>query len=393
MKALVNGTLYPVSSGAIPRGTVLIEGGKIAQVGSSIPVPPGAEVIDVSGMCVLPGLIDAHTHMGLEEEGVGEAYSDLNEETDPITPHLRAMDGITPADRGIRDALESGITTAFVTPGSANVIGGLGVVVKTVGRTVDDMAVRDEATGEPLTGLKIALGENPKRTYGPKKTPATRMGIAGLLRETLIRGQNYMEKRKREEAGEEDLKMEVVARALFGAIPVRIHVHRADDILTALRIAEEFKLRAVLDHATEAHKLAEELAARGIPVVVGPTFSAREKVELKEVSFRTPGVLARAGVTVAIMSDHSASPNRYLNVYAGLSVREGMAEEDALRAITLNAASILGIADRVGSLEVGKEADLAVFSDHPFELRARNVMTFVRGELVYDGRQPPPARP
>jgi imidazolonepropionase-like amidohydrolase len=275
-----------------------------------------------------------------------------------------------------------------VTPGSANAICGQAVVIKTAGEVVDRMVRRQPA------GLKMALGENPKSVYKPRdKMPSTRMGTAALIREALVQTQSYLEKQARaeqdpeKEPPDEDLKLESIALALRGEIPVRVHAHRADDILTALRLGEEFGLDVVVEHCTEGHKVAAELAAAGVPALVGPTLSSRSKMELRELSFSTPGELARAGVTVALVSDHPFVPIQYLPLCGGLAMREGLDEETALRAVTLVPAEILGVDDRVGSLEPGKDADLVLYRGHPFhDVQARCLLTLVEGQVVHDAR-------
>ena len=386
MLAILNGTLYTISHGIVEGGTLLIDGdGRIEAVGTGISPPEGAEVIDAMGLNIFPGFVDAHTHLGVWEEGVGRAFWDGNEASDPVTPHVRALDAINPRDQGLADARGVGVTTVCVTPGSANAICGQAVVIKTAGEVVDRMVVRQPA------GLKMALGENPKSVYKPRdKMPSTRMGTAALIRETLVKTQNYLDKQAKaaedpdKDPPDEDLKLEAVALALRGEIPARIHAHRADDILTALRLGEEFGLQVVVEHCTEGHKVAGELAEAGVPALVGPTLGSRSKVELRELSFATPGELARAGVTVALISDHPFVPIQYLPLCGGLAIREGLDEETALRAITLTPAEILGIAGRVGSLEPGKDADLAIYRGHPFyDVQARCELTMVQGQVVY----------
>ena len=387
MIAIVNGTVHTVSQGILDPGAILIDDdGLIAAVGPDLELPDDADVIDAGGLHVFPGFVDAHTHLGIWEEGVGRAFLDGNEATDPITPHVRALDAINPRDQGLADARSAGVTTACVTPGSANAICGQVVIIKTAGEVVDRMVVRQPA------GLKMALGENPKSVYKPRdKMPSTRMGTAALIRETLIKAQNYLDKQAKaaedpdKDPPDEDLKLEAVALALRGEIQARIHAHRADDILTALRLGEEFGLRVAVEHCTEGHKVAGELAEAGIPALVGPTLGSRGKVELRELSFATAGQLARAGVTVALISDHPFVPIQYLPLCGGLAIREGLDEEIALRALTLTPAEILGIADRVGSLEPGKDADLAIYQGHPFfDVQARCRLTMVRGQVVYE---------
>lgn len=363
-------------------GSIWIEAGKIKALGERIEVPADVKVIEADGKWVLPGFIDAHTHVGIGEEIYQTEGDDLNEMTDPLTPELRAIDGINPEDEGFRDARLGGVTTVFSTPGSGNVIGGTGVVLKTVGNIVDRMIIREPA------GLKVAFGENPKTVYGEqKKMPMTRMGTAGLLRQALVDAQVYLEKledgkKDPEKKPERDLGLENIARVLKREIPLRAHAHRADDIMTAIRIAREFKVDLVIEHCTEGHKIAEELVEYGYPAAVGPAMVNRAKVELKEKSFKTPGILARAGVKVAIITDHSVTPIERLPLCAALAVKDGMDPEDALKAITINPAEILGVADRVGSLEVGKDADMVIWSDHPLTLQAQPEIVIINGQIV-----------
>jgi imidazolonepropionase-like amidohydrolase len=389
MLAIINGTLHTVAHGVIPGGTLLIDDeGRIAGIGSGVSIPEGTPILDAAGLEVFPGFVDAHTHLGIWEEGVGRAFWDGNEASDPVTPHVRALDAINPRDQGLADARQAGVTTVCVTPGSANAICGQAAVIKTAGEAVDRMVVRQPA------GLKMALGENPKGVYKSRdKMPSTRMGTVALIREALIEAQTYLEKQARAEADPdeelpgEDLKMESLALTLRRQVPVRIHAHRADDILSALRLAQEFDLDVAVEHCTEGHKVAAELAEAGIPALVGPSLSSRSKVELRELSFGTAGELARAGVTVALISDHPFVPIQYLPLCGGLAVREGLEPETALRALTLTPAEILGVADRVGSLELHKDADLALYRGHPFyDVQARCVVTVVEGRLVHDDR-------
>lgn len=379
LRAIINGKIYtpePV------EGIVLIDKGKILAVGKA-EVPEEAEIIDAGGKWVLPGFIDAHTHLGICEETYRIEGDDTNEMTDPVTPHARALDAVNPDDEGLRDAVAGGITCVFAAPGSGNVIGGTGLVMKTTGKVVDKMVLREPA------GLKIAFGENPKRVYGEdKKMPMTRMGTAALLRESFVKAQNYQQQLQKgledpDEMPERDLRYEILVMALNKEIPLRAHAHRADDIMTAVRIAKEFNLDLVIEHCTEGHKIAEELAEAGVPAVVGPSLSNRAKVELKDLTFKTPGVLAKAGVKIALMTDHPVIPVQYLPISAGLAVREGLSELDALRALTINPAEILGVADRVGSLTPGKDADVVIWSGSPLEFVSKPQVVFINGEVVF----------
>ncbi|MGI1658699.1 MAG: amidohydrolase [Desulfitobacterium sp.] len=366
-------------------GSILVEGTQIKAMGEELVAPEGATVIEAEGKLVLPGFIDAHCHVGLGEEIYQHEGDDLNEMTEPITPELRAIDGINPEDEGFRDARLGGVTTVFSTPGSGNVIGGTGVVLKTVGRVVDKMVVREPA------GLKVAFGENPKAVYGAeqKKMPMTRMATASLLRQALVDAQTYLEKLEQgiddpEKFPERDLGMESMIRVIKREIPLRAHAHRADDIMTAIRIAQEFNVDLIIEHCTEGHKIADVLAEYGYPAVIGPVLVNRAKVELKDKSFETPGILTRAGVKVAIITDHSVTPIEQLPLCAALVARAGMDEEEALKAITINPAEILGVDDRIGSLEVGKDADIVLWSEHPFVLKARPEIVIINGQVITD---------
>ncbi|HHY69358.1 MAG TPA: amidohydrolase [Bacillota bacterium] len=389
MLAIVNGKVLTITNGTLDEGVVLIEEGKIKAVGKDIPIPEGAEVIDAKGKMVTPGLIDSHSHLAVFGEPSVWANSDGNEVTDPITPHLRGIDALNPNDPAIKDVLTGGVTTVYTGPGSANLIGGTGFAMKLRGRTVDEMVI-------PGTeAMKMALGENPKRVYGQgqKRAPNTRMGNAAVLREALVKAQNYMNKmEKAQEKGkseenstppERDLKMEALGRVLRREIKARIHAHRADDIMTAIRIAEEFNLDYIIEHCTEGYKIADILGARKVRATVGPLLMSRSKMELLDVSLANPGILAKAGVTVAIQCD-STSGTRWLACHTGLAVREGMPEDLAMEAITIVPAQILGIDDRVGSLEVGKDADLVIWNGHPFNTLTVAEKVFIEGELVYE---------
>ncbi len=384
MLAIVNGKIYTMTGEIVDKGSLLIEDGKIKEVGQKVEIPKNADVIDASGKYVFPGFIDAHSHIGIFEEGVGDIGEEGNECTNPVTPQLRAIDAINPGDQAFKDAIMGGITCAFTGPGSANVIGGQSIIIKTYGKIIDKMVVKEPA------GLKIAFGENPKRVYGEqKKMPATRMATAALLREALVNAQNYKAKHQKslndpDKAVERDLKMEILCDVLDKKLPLRAHAHRADDIMTAVRIAKEFDVDMVIEHCTEGHLIADELAELGIPAVVGPSFSSRSKVELRNLSFTTPGILADKGVKVAIMTDHPVIPIQYLPVCAALAVREGMKEEDALAAITINAAEILGIAQRLGSLEKDKDADVVIWNGYPLDIKSKPHCVIVNGEIVYE---------
>ena len=367
--AFTGARLLVGDGGHYATGVLLVRDGRVAAIGENVTVPEDATVVDARGSVIAPGFIDAHTHLGVHEEGIGREGDDTNDMTDPLTPHLRAIDGINPVEGGLKMTASHGVSAAVILPGSGNVIGGLGTLVKTWGDRVDDMIVRDPC------GLKIAFGENPKRVYGDKnKMPSTRMGTAALLREAFVKARDYDRKMTTAEdpskAPDRDLRQESLVRVLRGEFPLLAHAHRADDIHTALRIADEFGVGIVLEHATEAHLIADLLAARGTPCVVGPTFGARGKIETQSKTFATLGILARAGVKVAICSDHPVTPSAHLRLYAALAVREGMDRADALRALTIWPAEISGVADRIGTLAPGKDADFTIYSGDPFDLNS-----------------------
>ncbi|MGI6492258.1 MAG: amidohydrolase [Pelotomaculum sp.] len=374
MLAIVGGKIITMAGAVIEKGTVLIEGDKISGVLEGITVPRDAEVIEATGKVVMPGLIDAHCHVGIAEEIYREEGADANEITDPVTPHLRAIDAINPADLAFGDALSGGVTTVVTGPGSANIIGGEMAALKTHGIVVDEMLVSFPA------GLKAALGENPKRSYGAnKKMPATRMAAAALLREAFTRAQNYIKK----EAEEKDLKMEALARVLRGDVPLRVHAHRADDIMTAVRIAGEFGIRLVIEHCTEGHLVAGQLAAKGVAAVVGPIITNRAKVEMQGVSLKTAAELAEAGVTFAIMTDHPEVPIQHLATSAALAQKGGLSQEQALQAVTINAATILGLENRLGSIETGKDADIVIWDGDPLAISSKVEQVFINGQKIY----------
>jgi imidazolonepropionase-like amidohydrolase len=384
--AIVGGRVVPITGPEIERGTVLVEDGRISAVGESVAVPNGAEVVDAAGLWVLPGFIDAHAHVGVSEEAEGWAGQDTNEMTEPVTAHVRAIDAINPADLGFRDAISGGVLAVNVNPGSGNPIGGQTVALKCWGRTVDQMALRQPS------GMKSALGENPKRVYGEqKKTPSTRLGTAAVIRGALVAAASYLERidaeQRKPEAErkpvERDLKLEALGLVLRKQIPWRQHCHRADDIATAIRIADEFGYDLVIDHGTEAHLLADIIAARGTPVIIGPLFTSRSKVELRNRSLANPGRLAKAGVTIAITTDHPVVPINFLVHQASLAVKDGLDRENALRALTINPARIAGIDDRLGSIEPGKDADLVIWSGDPLDVLSRALRVFVEGAEIY----------
>jgi len=358
---------------------VVVEDGRIAALGPDVAVPEGAEVVDAGGRWLLPGLIDAHVHLGVWEEGEGWAGQDTNEMTDPVMAAARALDGINPREQGFDDALAGGITAVNINPGSGNPIGGLTVAVKTYGRYVDEMVLRSPS------GLKAALGENPKRVYGDqKKTPSTRLGVALILRKAFTEARNYQQKAQRsEDPVESHLVNQALVQVLNREIPWRQHCHRADDIATAIRIAEEFGYQLVLDHGTESYLVADLVAEKGVPVLYGPLIVSRSKVEVRQRTPQAPGILDRAGVKVSIITDHPVVPIEHLITQVALAVKEGMDRDAALRAVTINPAEVMGVADRVGSLAVGKDADLVLWSGDPLELASRTLRVWIEGREVY----------
>jgi imidazolonepropionase-like amidohydrolase len=386
--AITGGRVVPVEGDPVVGGTVLVTDGRIEAVLAPGEALPGhATVIDAAGKWVLPGFLDAHTHLGAYEDGTGWAGTDTNELTGPNQAQVRVVDAINPADVGFRDAIGGGVLAVNVNPGSGNPIGGQTAAIKCWGRTVEDMLLRAPS------GLKSALGENPKRTYGNRnETPATRLGTAAVIRSALVAAGNYLaELDTADNAGTErpgsprgrDLKLEALGLALQREIPWRQHCHRADDIATALRIGAEFGYDLVIDHGTEAHLIADKVAAAGVPVVIGPLLTARSKVELRNRSMAAPGLLAAAGVTIAITTDHPVVPIHFLVHSATFAVKEGLDRDVALRALTINPARIMGVADRLGSLEPGKDADIVIWSGDPLDVMSRAERAFIAGQDVY----------
>lgn len=382
MKLIQNATLYQLSGHLLADQDVRIENGKITEIGSNLD-PKSAELIDAQGALLFPGFIDAHCHLGMWEDGIGFEGADGNEAVDPVTPHMRAIDGINPMDRTFEEARNGGITACASGPGSANVLGGSFAAIKTVGNRIDDMIMQ-----APLA-MKCAFGENPKRVYdGQKKTPSTRMGTAATLRETLFKAKEYWTKKDQNQDDPSkqpgfDMKMEALGPVLKKEIPLKAHAHRADDIFSAIRIAQEFDLNLTLDHCTEGHLIADHLAAEGYPALVGPSLSERSKFELQNLTFDTPGVLHQAGVKIAIITDSPVIPLQYLPICAALASKHGLPKEEAIKAITINAAEILGLDDRIGSVEVGKDADLVLWDQHPFHYESKVLMTIINGNIVY----------
>ena len=380
MLLIKNGYIKSMAGPDIPNGCVLIgDDGKIISVAPSIDAPE-AQIIDAEGRLVTPGCVDAHCHIGLDNEACGWEGHDYNEMTDPVTPQMRAIDSINPMDEAFPNAIRGGVTTACTGPGSANVVGGTFTTIKLVGKRVDKMIVKD------AVAMKCAFGENPKRCYGQngKKSPMTRMGTAAVLRELLFKSRRYLEDK---EAGKNpgfDMKLEAMIPVMKGEIPLKAHAHRADDILTSIRIAKEFGLKLTLDHCTDGALIADELGEEGYPAFVGPSFGSKTKIELSNKSFATPKALQEAGVKVSIITDAPVIPLQYLPMCAALAVKEGLPMEEGWKAITINPAESVGIGDRVGSLEPGKDGDVVIWTADPMVTAgAESYMTIVDGKIVY----------
>ncbi len=359
---------------------ILVEEGKIKRIAKSIKAPAGARVVDAKGLFIYPGFIDAHSHLGMDGYGIGYEGADYNEINDIVSPQLRAIDGFKPMQPTLKSAALAGVTTVNTGPGSANVLGGTFIAVKTVGHRVDDMIVKRE------TAMKCAFGENPKRVYRDK-TDSSRMTTASKLREMLFKAQEYM--KKKETAGDDlskqpafDMKLEAMLPILRGELALKAHAHATEDIFTAIRIAREFDVKITLEHVTEGHLIAEDLAKEDIPLAVGPSLTHATKFELRNKTFATPGVLAKAGCQVSIITDAPVIPQEYLALCAALAVKSGMAPFQALQAITINPARHCGIEDKVGSLEAGKDADILLFEEDPFLVASHPVKVFVLGEEV-----------
>ncbi|WP_417066295.1 amidohydrolase [Gemmiger sp.] len=382
MTTLIRGGLI---HDAVHRGAyiadILLAGGKIVGIGTDLTAPAGAEIFDADGLDVYPGFVDAHTHIGLDGYGIGYEGCDYNEMNDIWTPQLRAIDGINPRDPSLAIARKAGVTCVCTGPGSANVLGGTFLAMKTVGDRIDNMIVKDPVA------MKCAFGENPKRCYRDK-CDSTRMSTAAFLRGALMQAKDYG---ARKQAANGDVtkmpaynqKLEALLPVLAGEIPLKAHAHQANDIFTALRIAHEFGLRITLEHVTEGHLIVDELAKeKDVPMAVGPSLTHASKFELQNKSWATPGVLAKAGCHVSIITDNSVIPQQYLPLCAGMAVKAGMDEFDALKAITINPAEHIGVADRVGTLEVGKDADVVVTAGCPFEVLTETRAVFIDGNRV-----------
>lgn len=388
MLVIIHGNIKTMEEQDYPDGYLRIEQGKIAAIGNMEEIQESdleamkadgmTQVLDAKGNLVMPGIIEAHCHMGITEEKKGMEGDDCNETVDPVTPYLRAIDAINPMDDAFHDALKAGITAAMIGPGSSNVVGGQFAFIKTHGRCIDNMIVKAPAA------MKVAFGENPKVNYsGQNVSPVTRMSIAAKLREELTKAREYQQKINENPETKPDFHYECWLPVLNGEIPLKAHAHRADDILTAVRIAKEFGLKMTLDHCSEGHLIIEELREAGFPAIVGPDMASRNKIEVQNMAFKTAGLLSTNGILTAVTTDHPVSKIQFLPICAGLAVKEGMSMEDGFRSITINAAKICGVDDRMGSLAVGKDGDIAIFTGNPMEVFTKTLCTIIEGNIVY----------
>jgi imidazolonepropionase-like amidohydrolase len=381
---ILNAKVITMAGKNYEPGCVLIEDRIIKKISSNIDAKENNDgsVLDVKGAWVLPGLIDAHSHIGIFEEKIGKIGDSSNETTEPITPYIKAVDAINPMDSAFHSAIKTGVTSVMVGPGSSNVVGGQFVFIKTNGRCIDNMIVMEPAA------IKIAFGENPKTNYGNNnQMPSSRMTIGFMLREELFEAKQYADSKKAAldsgDGFEEDIRKECWLPVLNKEIPLKAHVHRADDILTAIRIAKLFDLNLTLDHCTEGHLIADEIKKSGFPAIVGPSLASRNKTETQFMDFKTAGILHKAGIKVAITTDHPVTLIQCLPICAGIAAKEGLGIEEGLKAITINAAEICNVASRVGSLEIGKDADLAIFDGNPMEVFTNCLYTIIDGQIVY----------
>jgi len=380
---IVNARIIPIDGATVENGFVCVADGKITQICAMPYTGNDTDCFDAKGGWLLPGFVDAHSHLGMWEDGLGFEGDDGNEDTDPSTPHMRAIDAINPFDRCFAEAAAGGVTTVLTGPGSANPIGGQMCMMKTVGRSVDSMVLKAPAA------MKMSLGENPKTTYhGKNQAPVTRMATAAIIRENLAVAERYLRSKNAalddDETDEPDFdsKCEALIPVIEGKLSVHFHAHRLDDILTALRISEEFALDCVIVHGTQAHVAADIMNEKNVRILCGPLLCDRSKPELRDLTPASPAILHAAGVSTAIITDHPVIPEQYINICAGLAVREGMPYDAALRAITLSPAEICGVADRIGSITQGKDADLVLFADDPLLLSSKPLAVWINGERV-----------
>lgn len=385
MLLIKNGKILTMAGIEYESGYVLIENNKIVDVGKEFSANQHkiTKTIDAKDLWVLPGIIEAHCHIGITEEKKDFEGNDCNEMKDPVTPYLRGLDAINPMDSAFHNAICSGITSVMTGPGSSNVVGGQFAFIKTSGRSVDKMLIKEPAA------MKIAFGENPKSNYNElKQVPTSRMTIAALLREELFKAQQYLKEKKESEANGESFELnfrrECWLPVLKKEMPLKAHVHRADDILTAIRIAKEFDVNLTLDHCTEGYLIGDLIKESNFPVILGPCLTSRRKIEVQNMDFKHAGELYKKGVKLALTTDHPVTRIQYLPICAGLAVKEGLPLEEGFKAITINAAEICNVADRVGSIEVGKDADIAIFDGNPMEVFTNTIYTIIDGEIVYN---------
>lgn len=377
-----NGQVFLKEEGFVKRD-LLFQEGKITRIAETIDSAAGEEVYDAQDRYIMPGMIDAHSHIGLFNEAMRWEGEDGNEGSDPVTPHMNAVDGINPFDESFEEALRGGVTTACTGPGSANVLGGNFATISLHGKIVDDMVIHYPAA------MKCAFGENPKGWYGQngKKAPITRMGVAAILRDSLIQAQNYLAKKEQAAGKKEhfdlDPKMEALIPVLKREIPLKAHAHRADDICTAIRIAKEFGVKLTLEHCTEGHFIANHIAQNKLCAMVGPTFGSKSKIELKNITFDTAKILAEKGITISIITDHPVIPQGSLNMCAALAMKAGLPELEAIKAVTCNPAEVLGIGHLKGELKEGLDADIVIWDAHPLDLQAKTLKVFIKGEDVF----------
>jgi imidazolonepropionase-like amidohydrolase len=377
-----NAKVYTMENGVIENCDILIKGKKFEKIGKNLQCEDG-EVIDATGKIVIPGIVDPHCHIGMWEDGMDFEGADGNEYIDPVTPSLRAIDAINPMDRCFEEAYKGGVTTVVTGPGSANVIGGIFSAIKTCGDRIDDMIVKEECA------LKVAFGENPKRVYSEqKKTPTTRMATANILRKQLVKAQNYLNKIENAKGDktkipDRDLDMEILGKVLKREVMVKAHAHRADDILTAIRIAKEFNIIMSVDHCTEGHLIPNYLKEKNLTVIIGPIVTERCKIELKNLTLKAASILNENGIEFGLCTDHPVVAEQNIVMCASLAAREGLPYEKALEAITINAAKAVHIDDKVGSIKEGKDADLVIYGGDPLDIRNKPKTVIIDGKIVF----------